>query len=118
MKGLDRHRVFVVQLTTMGIVDTPFVDQEVDALRPRIADNVRRIRISMGMPQVNLAIDSGIHPSSISDIELGKQGIGLITLVRLLIAFNMNYKGPLGAITLDDICFTDSLDIRRKRKKR
>ena len=93
------------------------LEKELSGIAARVQDNVKRVRKALGMSQFGLYHDSGLRPSIISNIENSRCGVGIIMLVRLVYAFNKNYDGPLGEITLDDIVFTDKLDITKPRMK-
>jgi len=93
------------------------LEKYLEPITARIQDNIKRVRKALGMTQFDLYHISGVMPQSTSAIEHGRIGVGVVTLARLVYAFNKNYGGPLGRITIDDIMFTDKLNIRKPRVK-
>lgn len=56
----------------------------------QIGQRIRSARIERGMSQEDLAFESGIAVSNISDIELGKKDIRLSTLVHIIEALRIS----------------------------
>jgi transcriptional regulator with XRE-family HTH domain len=51
--------------------------------RQVLAENLKRLREARGMTQEDLALESGISRTYLSDVELGKRNIGIDNLERL-----------------------------------
>jgi transcriptional regulator with XRE-family HTH domain len=68
---------------------------EVEALG-RLADGLRRLRISRGMTQTDIARLAGVSPSAISQVESGQRGLNLDTLLTLASALSVSIDDLLG----------------------
>ena len=55
-----------------------------------IGQRIRKIRLSKGMTQNDLAFNAHISPSNVSDIELGKSNIWLTTFVKIVEALQVS----------------------------
>jgi ribosome-binding protein aMBF1 (putative translation factor) len=59
-------------------------DQEKDhALERLFGERIKRLRISVGLSQEELAFRSGLHRNYISDVERGRRNISLRALDKL-----------------------------------
>lgn len=68
---------------------------EVRALS-RLADGLRRLRVSRGLTQTDIAGLAGVSPSAISQVESGQRGLNLDTLLTLAAALNVSIDDLLG----------------------
>ena len=55
-----------------------------------IGQRIRKVRLSKGMTQNDLAFDAHISPSNVSDIELGKTNIWLTTFAKIVEALQVS----------------------------
>ena len=58
-------------------------------LRATLGRNVRKLRLSLGMTQSNLADRAEIRPALISDIERGETNATLDSVVRIAMALGI-----------------------------
>lgn len=68
---------------------------EVRALS-RLADGLRRLRVSRGLTQTDIAGLANVSPSAISQVESGQRGLNLDTLLTLAAALNVSIYDLLG----------------------
>ena len=55
-----------------------------------IGQRIREIRQSKKMTQNDLAFEAHISPSNLSDIELGKTNLGVLTLIKIIEALDVS----------------------------
>lgn len=58
------------------------------AIVSRIAEYIRQIRLDQNLTQAELAYNSGVSRLTISQFELGKKSISLLTLIQILRGLN------------------------------
>lgn len=83
-------RIFDVELDNGALTLT-----EVRALS-RLAEGLRRLRVSRRLTQTDIARLSEVSPSAISQVESGQRGLNLDTLLTLAAALNVSIDDLLG----------------------
>jgi transcriptional regulator with XRE-family HTH domain len=58
--------------------------------RHRFGLRVRQARLELGLTQRELAARSGLHPTYISSVEMGDRNIGLLNVVRIAEALEVD----------------------------
>jgi transcriptional regulator with XRE-family HTH domain len=67
----------------------------------QLGANVRAVRTSRGLTQEQVAFDTGLHLSFVSDIERGKRNISVQTLLKLARALGVAAPALLEGVALD-----------------
>lgn len=68
----------------------------------RFADNLRAIRKSKGMSQMDLGFECRVHPSVIGRLEAGSREPRLATIVRLAAGLDISAGDLLDGLPLGD----------------
>lgn len=79
----------------VGVGDSGLELEEVRALS-RLAEGLRRLRVSRGLTQAEVARLADVSPSAISQAESGHRGLNLDTLLTLTEALNVSLDDLLG----------------------
>lgn len=58
-------------------------------LRRIVADNVRRLRVELGMSQEELAAEAGLHRTYVGAIERAERNLSLDNIERLALALRV-----------------------------
>ena len=58
-------------------------------LRRIVADNVRRLRVELGMSQEQLAAEAGLHRTYVGAIERAERNLSLDNIERLALALRV-----------------------------
>lgn len=58
-------------------------------LRRIVADNVRRLRVELGMSQEQLAAEAGLHRTYVGAIERAERNLSLDNIERLALALGV-----------------------------
>ncbi len=66
--------------------------------KARFGENVRKLRLSLGLSQEELAEKANLHRNYIGGIERGERNLGLINLVELARALSVKPAKLLGGI--------------------
>lgn len=62
-------------------------------LRPGAVEFGRRVRMrreNLGWSQMTFALEVDLHPTYVSDVELGRRNVSLETILRLAAALNVD----------------------------
>lgn len=68
----------------------------------RLGAKVRPLRNERGLTQEQVALETGLHLSFVSDIERGKRNISIETLLKLAQALHVTPALLLDGVELDD----------------
>lgn len=85
----------VGRIFDVTVDDRALVLEEVRALS-RLADGLRRLRLSRGLTQTDIARLASVSPSAISQVESGQRGLNLDTLLTLAGALSVSLDDLLG----------------------
>ena len=63
-----------------------------------LGEQIRQLRKERGWRQIDLAEEAGIHENYVSDLEMGRQEVGLRTLQSIATAFDLRVSELMAKI--------------------